>query len=38
LVDEPMLLIDGGRHTVVERASCEPFVPNDLRFDARVAC
>jgi DNA mismatch repair protein MutS len=33
LVDEPMLLIDGGRHPVVERASREPFIPNDLRFD-----
>jgi DNA mismatch repair protein MutS len=28
-----MLLIEGGRHPVVERASREPFVPNDLRFD-----
>ncbi len=33
LVDEPMLHIDGGRHPVVERASREPFIPNDLRFD-----
>ena len=33
LVDEPMLLIDGGRHPVVERAGREPFVPNDLLFD-----
>ncbi|HEX3914542.1 MAG TPA: DNA mismatch repair protein MutS [Steroidobacteraceae bacterium] len=33
LVDEPMLLIDAGRHPVVERASREPFIPNDLRFD-----
>jgi DNA mismatch repair protein MutS len=33
LIDEPMLLIDGGRHPVVERAGREPFVPNDLRFD-----
>ena len=33
LVDEPMLLIDGGRHPVVEQASREPFIPNDLRFD-----
>ncbi len=33
LVDEPMLLIEGGRHPVVERAGREPFVPNDLRFD-----
>jgi DNA mismatch repair protein MutS len=33
LIDEPMLLIDSGRHPVVERAGREPFVPNDLRFD-----
>jgi len=33
LVHEPMLLIDGGRHPVVERASREPFIANDLRFD-----
>src|SRR6202522_3033767 len=33
LTDEPMLLIEGGRHPVVERADREPFVPNDLRFD-----
>jgi DNA mismatch repair protein MutS len=33
LVEEPMLLIDGGRHPVVERAGREPFIPNDLRFD-----
>ncbi len=33
LVEEPMLRIDGGRHPVVERASREPFVANDLRFD-----
>jgi DNA mismatch repair protein MutS len=33
LVDEPMLLIDGGRHPVVERAGREAFVPNDLRLD-----
>ncbi|HME39941.1 MAG TPA: DNA mismatch repair protein MutS [Steroidobacteraceae bacterium] len=33
LTDEPMLLIDGGRHPVVERAGREPFVPNDLRLD-----
>ena len=33
LVDEPTLLIDGGRHPVVERASREPFIPNDLRLD-----
>jgi DNA mismatch repair protein MutS len=33
LTGEPMLLIDSGRHPVVERAFREPFVPNDLRFD-----
>ena len=33
LIDEPMLRIDGGRHPVVERASREPFIPNDVRFD-----
>ncbi|HVC00915.1 MAG TPA: DNA mismatch repair protein MutS [Steroidobacteraceae bacterium] len=33
LIDEPALRIDGGRHPVVERASEEPFVPNDLRLD-----
>jgi DNA mismatch repair protein MutS len=33
LVPEPMLCIDSGRHPVVERASREPFIPNDLRFD-----
>ncbi len=33
LVEEPLLRIDGGRHPVVERASREPFIPNDLRFD-----
>jgi len=33
LVDAPCLLIEGGRHPVVEQASREPFVPNDLRLD-----
>jgi DNA mismatch repair protein MutS len=33
LVEEPMLLIEGGRHPVVEQAGREAFVPNDLRFD-----
>jgi DNA mismatch repair protein MutS len=33
LVDYPMLQIDRGRHSVVERASREPFIPNDLCFD-----
>lgn len=33
LVEEPVLCIESGRHPVVERASREPFVPNDLRLD-----
>ncbi|MGC1520268.1 MAG: DNA mismatch repair protein MutS [Steroidobacteraceae bacterium] len=33
LTEEPILVIDGGRHPVVERAGREPFVPNDLRFE-----
>ncbi len=33
LVPVPGLRIEGGRHPVVERASREPFVPNDLHFD-----
>jgi DNA mismatch repair protein MutS len=33
LVDDPMVMIEGGRHPVVERAGREPFIPNDLRFD-----
>jgi len=33
LVTEPVLMIEGGRHPVVERASRDPFIPNDLRFD-----
>jgi DNA mismatch repair protein MutS len=33
LVDEPKLLIDAGRHPVVERSSRDPFIPNDLRLD-----
>ncbi|HWJ33911.1 MAG TPA: DNA mismatch repair protein MutS [Steroidobacteraceae bacterium] len=33
LVDHPMLLIKQGRHPVVERASREAFIPNDLCFD-----
>jgi DNA mismatch repair protein MutS len=32
LVAGAELLIEDGRHPVVERASREPFVPNDLRF------
>ncbi len=33
LADEPGILIEGGRHPVVEQALDEPFVPNDLRLD-----
>jgi DNA mismatch repair protein MutS len=33
LVSEPMLCIEAGRHPVVERASSEPFIPNDVKFD-----
>jgi DNA mismatch repair protein MutS len=33
LVEEPMLWIEGGRHPVVEQASREPFIPNDLCLD-----
>jgi DNA mismatch repair protein MutS len=33
LVEEPRLLIEGGRHPVVERFSSAPFVPNDLRLE-----
>jgi DNA mismatch repair protein MutS len=33
LVDEPMIRIDGGRHPVVERASSDPFIANDLCLD-----
>src|SRR6202012_1044352 len=33
LTEEPKLLIEAGRHPVVERASREPFIPNDVRFD-----
>jgi DNA mismatch repair protein MutS len=30
---QPLLSIEGGRHPVVERASREPFIPNDVRLD-----
>jgi DNA mismatch repair protein MutS len=30
LVDEPQLVIEGGRHPVVEHCSSAPFVPNDV--------
>jgi DNA mismatch repair protein MutS len=33
LVDHPMLLINQGRHPIVESATREPFIPNDLCFD-----
>jgi DNA mismatch repair protein MutS len=33
LVETPTLWIEGGRHPVVERASSEPFIANDLCFD-----
>ena len=34
LTTESCLIIEGGRHPVVERFSDAPFVPNDLRLDA----
>jgi DNA mismatch repair protein MutS len=34
LTGEARLLIEGGRHPVVERFSDAPFVPNELRLDA----
>jgi DNA mismatch repair protein MutS len=34
LSEEACLLIEGGRHPVVERFLSAPFVPNDLRLDA----
>jgi DNA mismatch repair protein MutS len=34
LVTEACLIIEGGRHPVVERFSDAPFVPNDLRLGA----
>jgi DNA mismatch repair protein MutS len=33
LVEEPTVWIEGGRHPVVESASSEPFIANDLCFD-----
>ncbi|MBV6422851.1 MAG: DNA mismatch repair protein MutS [Steroidobacteraceae bacterium] len=35
LVTEPQLVIEAGRHPVVERFIEDPFVPNDLALDAR---
>jgi DNA mismatch repair protein MutS len=34
LVDGPHILIEGGRHPVVEACIDAPFVPNDLELDA----
>ena len=34
LVEEPRLVIEAGRHPVVERFADAPFVPNDLKLDA----
>ncbi len=33
LVDKPGLLIEGGRHPVVEQVLEDPFIPNDVHFD-----
>src|SRR5699024_921662 len=33
LNDTPSILIDGGRHPVVEQVSDEPFVANDTQLD-----
>jgi DNA mismatch repair protein MutS len=33
LVSEPLFHIEAGRHPVVERASGEPFIPNDMKLD-----
>jgi len=34
LDEAPGILIEGGRHPVVEQVTDEPFVPNDTRLDA----
>ena len=34
LCDSPELMIDRGRHVVVESMSADPFVANDARFDS----
>jgi DNA mismatch repair protein MutS len=34
LTQEPGIIIEGGRHLVVEQVSDTPFVPNDLTFSA----
>ena len=36
LVDDPGILIERGRHPVVEALRDAPFEPNDLRFDERT--
>ena len=33
LVEEPVFAVEAGRHPVVEAASQEPFVPNDIALD-----
>jgi DNA mismatch repair protein MutS len=33
LTDRPGLVIEGGRHPVVEQVTDQPFVPNDTRLD-----
>ena len=33
LTEAPQILIEGGRHLVVEQVIDTPFVPNDLKFD-----
>ena len=33
LTEAPQVLIEGGRHLVVEQVIDTPFVPNDLKFD-----
>ncbi|HEY9036765.1 MAG TPA: DNA mismatch repair protein MutS [Pseudomonadales bacterium] len=35
MVDEPVLDIHAGRHVVVEQVLDGPFIPNDLKLDAR---
>jgi DNA mismatch repair protein MutS len=34
LSDQPGILVDGGRHPVVERVLDAPFVPNDVKLDS----
>ncbi|NOT13064.1 MAG: DNA mismatch repair protein MutS [Methylococcaceae bacterium] len=35
LVDKPGIVIEGGRHPVIEQVSDIPFVPNDLSFSSQ---